>query len=73
MVWKTSFSGLFRDVPITYELIQSILGAPVTDRGKYIGTIIGVNPEADTISIEMDDCYSEQLSTYVEGEFTVKP
>jgi hypothetical protein len=52
---------MFRGVPITNELIYSILGKPVTDKGKEIGTIIGVNPDKDTISIEIDDWYADEF------------
>lgn len=57
MVCKTSLSSMFRGIPITYDFIQSILGKPVTDNGKQIGVIIGVEPDRDTISMEIDDRY----------------
>lgn len=61
MVCKTSLSSLFRGISITDNLIRSILGKPVTDKGKQIGTIIGVNPETDTISMEIDDWYADNF------------
>ena len=61
MVCKTSLSNMFRGLPITYNFIQSILGKPVTDNGKQIGTIIGVNPETDTISMEIDNLYADEF------------
>ena len=61
MVCKTSLSNMFRGLPITDDLIRSIPGKPVTDKGKEIGTIIGVNPQADTISIEIDDWYADEF------------
>lgn len=62
MVCKTSLSNIFRGLPITYDFIQSILGKPVTDKGKQIGTIIGANPETDTISMEIDDWYADEFT-----------
>ena len=61
MVCKTSLSNMFRGMPLTYDFIQTILGKPVTDKGKRIGAIIGVNPEADTISMEIDDWYADEF------------
>lgn len=61
MVCKTSLSNLFRGIPITNDLIHSILGKPVTDKGKQIGTIIGVNLKTDTISMEIDDWYADEF------------
>ena len=37
------------------DLINSILGKPVTKDGKSVGTIIGIDPEKDEITFEMDD------------------
>lgn len=62
MVCKTSLSGMFRGISITNDLIQSILGKPIINKGKNIGTIIGVNPKADTISMEIDDWYAEEFA-----------
>lgn len=61
MVCKTSLSNMFRDLSITDSFIQSILGKPVTDKGKTIGMIIGVNPETDTIAMEIDDWYADEF------------
>ena len=68
MVCKTSLSGMFRGVQITNELIWSILGKPITDKGRQIGTIIGVNPKDDTISIEIDDLYADKFVKTTEFE-----
>lgn len=61
MVCKTSLSTMFRGIPITNEFVCTILGKPVTDKGKQIGTIIGVNTETDTISMEIDDWYADEF------------
>ena len=62
MVCKTSLSNMFRGISIADDFIYSILGKPVTDKGRQIGTIIGVNPETDTISLEIDDWYADEFA-----------
>lgn len=61
MVCKVSLSSLFQGMSITDNLVHSILGKPVTYRGKEIGTIIGVNPETYTMSMEIDDWYADEF------------
>lgn len=62
MVCKTSLSMMFRGIPITNDFIYTILGKPVTDNGKLIGVIIGVDPKRDSISIEIDDWYRDEFA-----------
>ena len=69
MVCETSLSNMFRGVMLTDNLIQSILEKPVTYNGRNIGAIIGVNPEADTISMEIDDRYACEFIKVFEVEF----
>ena len=61
MVCKTSLSNMFRGLSITNDFIYSILGKPVTDKGKQIGAIIGVDLKSDTISMEIDDRYADEF------------
>lgn len=65
MVCKTSLSNLVRGLPIANDLnlIYSILGKPLTDNGKQIGAIIGVDLKSDTITIEIDDRYADIISS----------
>ena len=61
MVCKTSLHNMFRGLPITNDFVYSILGKPVTDKGKQIGAIIGVDLKNDTISMEIDDRYADEF------------
>ena len=67
MICKTSLSNLFRAIPITSYFIRSILGKPVTDEGKQIGTVIGVNLKTDTITMEIDDRYADEFIKKTSG------
>ena len=61
MIIKTSLSNLFRGLEITDQLKESILGKSVTSEGREIGTIIGVSPLTDCITIDVDDSYADEL------------
>ena len=71
MVCKTSLSNMFRGLPITNDFVYSILGKPVTDKGKQIGAIIGVDLKSDTISMEIDDQYADEFVTTSSFEIVV--
>ena len=59
MICKMSTALFFKGITITDELLQSIRGLPVTDKGKEIGTIL----RADHIHIviEISDDYKDRF------------
>lgn len=51
---KSKIGSLLPKNP-SYDVINSILGKPVTKDGKNVGTIVGIDPEKDEITFEIDD------------------
>lgn len=72
MICKTSLSSIFKGIPITPEFIQATLGKPVVYKGKQIGVLSMIEPDTDTLRMDIDDSYREEFEkdsriTFVDG------
>lgn len=69
---KSKIGSLLPKNP-NYDVINSILGKPVTKDGKNVGTIIGINPEKDEITFEIDDDVVSDFYQSSSVECTIVP
>lgn len=69
---KSKIGSLLPNNP-SCDLINSILGKPVTKDGKSVGTIIGIDPEKDEITFEMDDDVVSDFCQSSSVECTIVP
>ena len=67
MILKGKLSRICPHVDFTYDVIQSMLGKPITKDGKTIGIICGIDPKRDDLRFDIDD---EHVKDFMLDKFT---
>jgi hypothetical protein len=58
---KGSLSEVFKGIDMKSQLLNQLVGKPLTDNGKQVGVITSYDIETDTIYIEVEDSYGAEL------------